>query len=191
MIPIFSSTKHLQFILLLTALHSYPLCAQQVDSAEKTIEKTVVAAGWLQDWRGSATQWLNISGGRAEVTGYVSVDRRICFFKNHTFEVDVYREPADYSLINGMYPCRGRQDNEMSVFTGGWSVKKDSIYLFYKRESFYDYEKYGEYQALKNSGETTVFRPKPVGKCKLRRKETYLWQDGKACMAAAPHICFK
>ncbi|MES2701359.1 MAG: hypothetical protein V4649_01915 [Bacteroidota bacterium] len=190
-----SRSKYFLFITLIATLRVYPLAAQQSDSSKQAIEKAIVAAGWLQYWQGVPNQWMDIQGGRAEVTGYVTVDKRLCFFKDHTFEMDIYREPPYYSVtpieLNNYNPCRGRKDGELSVITGSWSVKRDSIYVVYKTENFYDYEQYADYQGLKRSGETNLTRPRSKGRCKLSRKEIYLWQDGKVCMAAATDICYK
>lgn len=185
------STKYALYAL---TLKTASLWAQHPDSIGLSIKSAIVHAGWLQDWRGIPTKVVEIRGGSAEVAGYTTVDKRIRFFKNLTFEMDVYKErfslfvPGSFNELN---LCGSRQDDEMSVITGTWSVKMDSIYLQYRKECIYNSGQYSEYQSLRELGKSSRTHPKEVCKSNLRRKETYLWRDGRVCLAGAADICFR
>ena len=185
--------KHLILIVMLLMLNIASALANNDDSAKADIKVALIEAGWMRDWRGEPTQWTDIHGVRAEVTGYVSVNRRIRLYKNNAFEIDVYQQPnytLQDKLENGL-PCPStHSDIEVSVITGKWSVKEDSIYLIYKRENIYNLNEYSEYQSTLGSSEEQK-RPKVLRDCRFKRKETYVWSDRKMCLADAMEICFK
>ncbi|MES2679695.1 MAG: hypothetical protein V4635_07415 [Bacteroidota bacterium] len=162
---------------------------KKTDSSEIILKTTLVDAGWLRFWAGEPMQ--NIGGN--EVAGYTSVEKRIIFLKDLTFEMNVYADfetPVPFERADARIYCRQRKKHEeVSVFTGNWSVKKDSVYLHYRLEKIYDSEEYATFNYARNF--TRGCTLKSHSSCKLNHKEVFIFKEETLCSIKRIYECYR
>jgi hypothetical protein len=159
------------------------------DSAELLLKTSLVEAGWLRYWVGVPMQYI----GGNEVAGYTTVEKNMIFFKDQRFELNVY---ADFDYPQLFEPgksstyCRQRKKyEEVSVITGTWTVKKDSVYLHYRLEKLYNSETYANYNYNRNFSRACTL--KVLGSCQLNYSEVYTFKDTKLCGPQDGIACYR
>jgi len=159
------------------------------DSVETGLKRNLVEAGWLRHWAGVPMQYV----GGNEVAGYTNVEKKIIFFKDQRFELNVYLDydyPQPFNLGKNRTYCRQRKKyEEVSVLTGSWSVKQDSIVLHYRLEKLYNSEAYAAYNYDRNFGRACTL--KVLGSCKLNYREVFTFKENNLCSAQSSYECYR
>ncbi len=182
--------KYVFYILILMILKANFIQAQSRDSSELLLKTVLVDAGWLRCWEGVPMMHQN----NMEIAGYSTIDKRIRFFKDLKFEMEVYDDTKIVPFIYNanMESCKVRKDGyEVSVFMGTWSVKNDSISLHYIKEKIYDIDKYINDSYFKDYTPGYKSNLKARSSCKLSDKEVYTFRNDKLCPAGSEFNCYK
>jgi len=181
--------KYLVLNLLLACLATNAM-AQSQDSAGLSVSTRLIAAGWLRYWAGQP----NVHTSVGEVSGYTSVEKKIRFYENSGFQINIYREDAP--LITDPFlspePCMVRDnEEEVAVITGTWSVKNDSVYLSHKKEYIYNREKYLNHLYSKETNPLYKGHLQARGACKVNRREIYTFREDNLCRVGYAFTCYK
>ena len=150
--------------------------AQKSDSSEIRLSKSLQNVGWLKHYEEYKKRNNEV------IKGAIKVDKRLRFYSNKKFEMRVFYDNsplfADYRDVT-IGSCVRNDGIEVSILSGTWLVKKDTVYLNYQLELIYENDTYFS-NTDSRRWDPDIKRIKThINACKLMRFEKYTFKGNQ------------